>query len=303
MSKNFLQVSPLHRIQYEVCGNPDGVTYLFVHGGPGVGCSELDKRFFDFNTHRVIFFDQRGAAKSLPFGEIKENTTQHLVNDINALLDHLQIKKVILFGGSWGTTLSLAYAIQNPNRVNGLLLRGLFLADKEATDYFWGGGAIKQLRPTAWNRFISHVPEKSTLSPTQYYLDKILNGTPEEQEHYAFEFTYYEISVFKNDISDTEIKSILSQMPYKSFALLEAHYMSNYCFLEEGYILKNAKVLEQIPIKVVHGKDDIICPLHYAIHFDQHVKSSILYITDGGHSDRETETEHKLKEIITANEW
>lgn len=295
---NYLQVSELHQIHYEVCGNPEGETYLFVHGGPGIGCTELDKRFFDFNKHQVIFFDQRGAAKSIPFGEVKENTTQDLVNDIIALLDHLKIDKVTLFGGSWGTTLSLVFAIQNPHRVNSLLLRGLFLADKEATDYFWRGGAITKSHPKQWNRFISHLPDNTALSPTQYYLRKMLEGTPQEQEHFAYEFTFYELSVFKENITESEVKTILSQIPYKSFAILEAHYMSNYCFLQEKYILDNTNILNQIPIHIVHGKNDIICPVKYTIEFNQKIKSSTLHITNGGHSDREIETEQKLKEII-----
>lgn len=132
----YLKVSEIHKIHYEVCGNPDAEAILFVHGGPGAGFSKQDKRFFNFEKQKVIFFDQRGSAKSIPFGSIVQNTTQDLIDDINKLLDFLNIDKIALFGGSWGTTLSLAYAIQNPDRVEKLLLRGIFLGNKESNDYF-----------------------------------------------------------------------------------------------------------------------------------------------------------------------
>lgn len=128
----YLKVSEIHKIHYEVCGNPDAEAILFVHGGPGAGFSEQDKRFFDFEKQKVIFFDQRGSAKSIPFGSIVQNTTQDLISGINKLLDFINIDKIALFGGSWGTTLSLAYAVQNPDRVKKLLLRGIFLGNKES---------------------------------------------------------------------------------------------------------------------------------------------------------------------------
>src|SRR6187431_815174 len=145
----FLEVSTTHKIYYEVCGNPVEDTILFLHGGPGAGFSDSDKRFFNFEKQRVIFFDQRGASKSLPFACIEENTTQDLVNDINKLLEYLEIDKVLVFGGSWGTTLGLVYAIQNPNKVRGLLLRGVFIVDKESMEHFLNGGVEKEF-PEVW---------------------------------------------------------------------------------------------------------------------------------------------------------
>lgn len=146
IQKGYLKVSDLHEIYYEVCGVDDGETYLFVHGGPGAGFSEHDKRFFDFKRHKVVFFDQRGSAKSKPFGSIEENTTQDLVNDINALLSYLKIEKINIFGGSWGTTLSLVFAIQNPEKVKSLLLRGVFLGDKKSIDHYLNGGVENEFQ-------------------------------------------------------------------------------------------------------------------------------------------------------------
>lgn len=300
---NFLRVSKVHKIYYEVCGDLKGEVVLFVHGGPGAGFSEKDKRFFDFDKQAVIFFDQRGASKSIPFGLIEENTTQHLVNDINKLLNHLGVRKVILFGGSWGTTLSLVFAIQNPEKVKGLLLRGLFLANKESIDYFLNGG-VEGVYPKIWKRFRKNKPDNSTLSIPEFYLEKMINGTPEEKKFYAYEWAFFEISVYKKSITPKEVDQILNTtIPYQSLAVLEAHYMCNYCFIEENYILKNLERLKKIPIKIVHGNEDIICPLKFAIQFNDELESSTLFITKGGHSDSEPETEKKLIEIIAKNDW
>ena len=161
IQKGYLQVNNLHEIYYEVCGN--GEPYLFVHGGPGAGFSEKDKRFFDFKKHKVVFFDQRGASKSKPFASIEDNTTQDLVNDINALLSHLNIEKINVCGGSWGTALSLVFAIQNPEKVKSLLLRGVFLADQKTINHFLGGALNKQY-PVEWQRFKKNVPADTSLS-------------------------------------------------------------------------------------------------------------------------------------------
>ena len=192
---NYLRVSKLHKIHYEVCGNPKGQALLFVHGGPGAGFSEQDKRFFDFNKYKVVFFDQRGASKSVPFGEIEENTTQHLINDINALLDHLSLEKVILFGSSWGTTLSLVYAIQYPHRVEALLLRGIFLGNQAAIEHYLHRGVAHRF-PKNWSRFQEQVPLIHQHNIPLYYLHKMRYGTSVEKKHYAYEWAFYEISIY-----------------------------------------------------------------------------------------------------------
>lgn len=299
---DFLQVSTTHKIYYEVCGSPIEETILFIHGGPGAGFSDRDKRFFNFDKQRVIFFDQRGASKSIPFGCIEENTTQDLVNDISKLLDYLGIDKVLLFGGSWGTTLGLVYTIQNPNRVKGLLLRGIFLANKASINHYLNGGVEKEF-PETWNRFSKNVPKENELSIADYYLEKIINGTPEEKHFFSYEWAFYEISIYKKGITKEQIKAVLEQIPYESLAIMEAHYLRNNCFFEENYIFKNLKQIEQIPVKIVHGKEDAICPVEFAIELDSILKNSELFIVEGGHSDSEPEIENKLIEIINKNTW
>lgn len=301
-NSNYLQVSKSHKLHYEVCGNQKGEPFLFVHGGPGFGYTDADKRFFNFDKQRVVFFDQRGASKSIPFGSIEENTTQDLVNDIITLLDYLQIDKVVLFGGSWGTTLSLVFAIQNPNRVKGLLLRGLFLGNRASIEYFLNGG-VKDIYPKIWDRFKRAMPKNSRVPIANYYLDKMINGTKDERRHFAYEWAFYEISVYKKNITQSEVHNILSQIPFESLSVLEAHYMSNKCFIEEDYILNNLQTIQHIPTHIVHGREDAICPVEFAIQLNDKLGNSSLHIEVGGHSDSEPEIEMKLVELIKTSVW
>ncbi len=298
-TSGYLTVSNTHNIYYEVLGeNAEGRdTILFVHGGPGAGFTENDKRFFNFNIQKVIFFDQRGASKSTPFGSIVDNTTQHLVNDITQLLDHLHEDLVCVFGGSWGTTLSLVYAIQHPDRVKGLLLRGVYLGDKVSIDHYLGGG-IKEELPIVWDRFCSHVPYEHQESIANYYLTKMLYGSSSERQLYTYEWAFYEISMFKKTIDAEEVDTILKQYAYESLAIMEAHYLSNACFLEDDYILNNLAIIAELPVTIVHGKDDIICPVRFAVELDSKLHNSKLYIEEGGHSDSEPAIEKRLMTLI-----
>lgn len=265
--------------------------------GSGAGFSEQDKRFFNFEKQKVIFFDQRGSAKSIPFGSIVQNTTQDLIDDINKLLNFLNIDKIALFGGSWGTTLSLAYAIQNPDRVKKLLLRGIFLGNKESNDYFLNGG-IQEKFPKIWKRFRENVPTDFEGSIAEYYLKKMTNGSKEEKKYFSYEWAFYEISIFKKDILEKEVKSILENIPYESLSILEAHYLTNNCFLDENYILKNVEKINHIPTKIIHGKHDAICPVKFAVELHSTLINSDLFIVEAGHSDSEPEIEKKIMEII-----
>jgi proline iminopeptidase len=168
--KGFINVTGGYKLYFELYGNPKGIPVLFLHGGPGAGFSDSDKQFFDKRRYNVVFFDQRGSSRSKPFGSIKKNTTQDLVEDINRVLDYLNFDKIYIFGGSWGSTLALVYAIHNPKRVLGLILRGVFLANKYSLDHYINGG-IKEFFPDVWDRFVSIV--KKGEKPADFYLKKI----------------------------------------------------------------------------------------------------------------------------------
>ena len=212
----YLKVSPIHSLYYECYGNPNGKPVLFLHGGPGAGFSDDSSRFFNPDIFNVIFFDQRGASRSLPFGNIEENTTQDLINDINQLLDFLNIEKVLLFGGSWGSTLALVYAIQNVERVTGMLLRGIFLGDKASVDYFINGG-VKAQFSEVWERFESLVPPNERGNIPRYYLEKMLSEDETISNRFAYEWAYYEMSIYKQGVtSDNEIKELVNSQKEKA---------------------------------------------------------------------------------------
>ncbi|KAA3613819.1 MAG: prolyl aminopeptidase [Calditrichaeota bacterium] len=290
----YLSVSDKHEIYYEQWGNPDGIPILFIHGGPGAGFLKDDHRFFDSTKHRIIFFDQRGAGKSTPFASLKNNTTAHLIADTNALLDHINVKNCHLFGGSWGATLALAFAIQCPDRVLGILLRGLFLGSKESIKHYVGGG-VRHHFPDAWQRFIKIVPYEKQDDIVGYYLKQMQSSDEAIREKYTYEWAYYEFSIYKLKIEGASVEELLNDFSYKSLSPLEAHYMQNNCFMPDNHILKNTRKLEHIPISIIHGRYDFICPPKYAFQLHERLPNSTLHIVCAGHAGSEPEIEKKIE--------
>ena len=287
----FINVSDGYKLYYELYGNPKGIPVLFLHGGPGAGFSDKDKQFFHKRRYNVIFFDQRGSSRSKPFGSIKNNTTQDLVNDINKILDYLNFDKVHIFGGSWGSTLALVYAINNPKRVRGLILRGIFLANKYSLEHYINGG-IKEFFPDVWKRFVK--PVKKGENPADYYLKRILSKNKKISEKFAYEWAYYEMSFYTiNKISNPD--KILKTFSYRSLAILEAHYIINKCFLPEDYIIKNINKIKHIKTSIVQGRYDFICPPIQAFRLHSKLNSSKLNIVSAGHSSSDEEIKKALK--------
>lgn len=292
----YLKVSGGHEIYYELYGNPKGVPVLFFHGGPGGGFSVKHKAFFDPKKHNVLFFDQRGSGKSKPFASITNNTTQDLISDSKKLLDLVGFKKVFVFGGSWGSTMALLFAIEYPKLVTGLMLRGIFLASKdELISYYYPGDAVKFFFPEVWERFISLVPEGKRTETVEYYLDNMLNSP--EKEKYLYEWCLYESCVLSinHNIEATE-KEIKKDDTYKAVSILEAHYFVNNCFLEDNFILKNADKIKNIPTVIVQGRYDVICPPLYAHRLKQKLPQAKMIYVKSGHSGSDRETKKKLIE-------
>jgi len=288
--QGYLNVSDGHQVYYELYGNPLGIPVLFIHGGPGAGFSEKDKQFFDKKRYNVVFFDQRGSARSKPFGAIENNTTQKLVGDINCLLDYLELNKVYLFGGSWGSTLSLVYAIQYPERVLGMVLRGIWLANKFGIDHYIRGG-IKDFFPEVWSRFSGLVEEGE--NPVDYYLKQMLSENKEISDKYAYEWAYYEMSFYTiNKIADPN--EDLKTFSYKSMAIMEAYYIKHNCFIPEDYIINNCHKIDHIKTAIVQGRYDFICPPVQALRLHEHISNSSLTITNAGHSSTDEETKNAL---------
>lgn len=291
--KGYLPVSDGHKLYYEACGNPKGKPVLFLHGGPGAGFSDKSKRFFDPKIWNIILFDQRGAGRSTPFASLKANTTQKLVNDITKILDFFRIEKTLLFGGSWGSTLALMYGIENPGRVNGMLLRGIYLGTRSELQYYLGGG-VKTFAPEAWERFISHVPKEHRKTPWRYYLEKMQSQNAKIKEKYTYEFAYYELSIIQMKPTEAKIQEYLKGISYKSMSPLEVYYLTHNCFIPDNYILNKAHRLSHIPISIVQGKYDLICPPIYAYLLHKKLKNSTLHFVTAGHAASEKEIEKKL---------
>ncbi len=281
----YIDVTDGHSLYFELYGNPKGIPVLFLHGGPGAGFSDSDKQFFDAERYNVLFFDQRGASRSKPFGSIKNNTIQDLLKDIDYILDFLKFDKVYVFGGSWGSSLSLAYAIHNPARVLGLVVRGIWLANDYGINHYMNGG-IKEFFPDVWERFQKLVPEGK--NPVSFYLEKMLSDDKEISDKYAYEWAYYELSFYTiNKIEDPA--ELLKGFSYKSMAILEAHYINNRCFMEEDFIMKNIDKIAHIKTAIVHGRYDFICPPAQAFRLQAGLKNSKLNITNAGHSSSDEE--------------
>jgi proline iminopeptidase len=294
--KGYFKVSGGHELYYELYGNPKGVPVLFFHGGPGGGFSDKHKTSFNPKKHNVLFFDQRGSGKSKPFASIENNTTQDLISDAKKLLDFVGFKKVYVFGGSWGSTLALLFAIEYPKLVTGLLLRGIFLASKdEMVSYYYPGPAVKFFFPEVWERFISLVPENKRSKTVEYYLEKMLNGP--DREKYLYEWCLYESCVMSidYDLEKTE-KEIKQDKTYEAVSILEAHYFVNNSFLEDNFILQNAKKLKNIPTVIVQGRYDVVCPPFYAHKLKQQMPHAKLLFVKAGHASSDRAIKKKLIE-------
>ncbi len=247
-----------HRIYVEQCGRPDGIPVLVLHGGPGGGCSPAMRRYFDPTVFRVVLFDQRGCGRSRPVASVENNTTWHLVRDIEAIRSALGIDQFILFGGSWGATLALIYAISHPERVRQLVLRGVFLSTQSELDWFYGGGAAA-FYPELWEKLIAPIPtaERGNLV-TAYHKRLFGNGAGDEMR-LARLWTNWE-NALASVHSDGNIGDSPSEFA-RTFARLEVHYFAHGGFLEtDGWILQNRHRIEHIPAQIVQGRLDLICP-------------------------------------------
>lgn len=283
----FPVISP-HELYVEECGNPDGIPILFVHGGPGSGSNEDQRRFFDPNTYRIILFDQRGSGRSLPHMELTGNTTQALVQDMEKLREVLDIESWILFGGSWGSTLSLIYAQTYPTRVLGLILRGIFLNRNSDVQWLFGGMGANKIFPDFWQEFLSIIPEDQRHNPLLAYYE-VLTGEDEVARMHAAKIW----SSWEGHCSTLEPnKHLIDVMkdPHHALSLarIECHYFMNNCFLEPNQIIRNMPLIQDIPGIIVHGRYDIVCTLDNAWELHQHWPRSELHIIpEAGHSATE----------------
>ncbi len=283
-----LAVGDPHELYFEECGNPEGIPILFVHGGPGAGCTEDHRRYFDPNIYRIILFDQRGSGQSTPHANLTDNTTQALVSDMEKLREHLGIEVWVLFGGSWGSTLSLVYAETHPERVIGMILRGVFLNRRHDVDWLFNGAGANFIFPDYWEEFINAIPNNHNGSYVDAY-HKILTGTDELARMSAAKaWATWEARCSTLE-PDPDIVSWLSE-PHMALSLsrIECHYFVNHCFLRENQILEDVEKISNIPGIIVHGRYDIVCSLENAWQLHRVWPNAQLHIIrDAGHASIE----------------
>ena len=292
-TSGFLRVSKLHEIYWEEIGNPCGVPVLFLHGGPGAGIAPIHRRFFDPNFYRVILFDQRGAGKSRPRAEIRENTTQDLVGDIEKLRNFLAIKRWLVFGGSWGSTLGLVYGETYPERCLGFILRGIFLGEQREVDWFING--MGNFFPEAKQRFLSILSEEEQKNPLFSYLERLQHTDPVVQSEAARAWSVYEQSCSTLRPADSSSFNFSDDNDQLSLARLEAHYFVNKNFLSENEIIKNLACIQNKPATIIQGRYDVVCPIISANMLASNWPGAqYKVISDAGHSALEPGIKREL---------
>jgi proline iminopeptidase len=290
-----LRVSPVHTIYYEQSGNPSGKPVVFVHGGPGGGTDPKQRRFFDPSVYRIVLFDQRGCGKSTPHASLEDNTTWALVADMEQLRKHLAIAKWQVFGGSWGSTLALAYAEKHPEYVSELILRGIFLLRKQEIDWFYQRGASVMF-PDAWEGYLEPIPPAERGDLLRAYYKRLVGDDVEQRVRAAKAWSVWEARTsFMRESAELVAKNEQSDYAL-AFARIEAHYFVNRGFFEkETQLLDDVPRIRHIPGVIVQGRYDVVCPMEsaWALH-RAWPEADLKIVPDAGHAALEEGTLHEL---------
>jgi proline iminopeptidase len=295
--KGFLKVSDLHEIYYEESGNPEGAPIVFLHGGPGGGTDADQRRFFDPHAYRIVLFDQRGCGQSKPHAELKENTTWDLVSDIEKIREYLKIEKWVVFGGSWGSTLALTYAVTHPARVKGLILRGIFLCRPEELQWFYQQGA-SWIFPDVWEKYWNYIPADERSNMMKAYYSRLTSDNSETRLTAAQIWSQWEAATSRLFVDAKSIEAYGEPEKALAFARIECHYfMNNAFFPSNNYLLENIEKIKGIPGVIIQGRYDVVCPAKSA--WDLHrlwPEAEIKFIPDAGHAAAEPGTRAALIE-------
>ena len=280
-----LKVSDLHTMYYEQSGNPNGKPVVFLHGGPGGGTNSKCRRFFDPAVYRIVLFDQRGCGKSTPHAELTDNTTWHLVNDIERIRTHLGIDRWQVFGGSWGSTLALAYAQTHPDRVSELVLRGIFMLRRWELEWFYQKGC-DALYPDAWETFLHAIPEAERGDLMSAYHRRLISTDPQVRVNAARAWSVWEGATSYLWQDTSHIESSAEDEFALAFARIECHYFVHGGFFEhDDHLLRNVDRIRKIPAVIVQGRYDVVCPMRSA--WDLHrawPEADLRIVQDAGHS-------------------
>ncbi|WP_373046811.1 prolyl aminopeptidase [Vulgatibacter sp.] len=290
-----LRVSDVHEIYFEESGNPQGKPVVFVHGGPGGGTDPKVRRFFDPSAYRIVLFDQRGCGKSTPHASLEANTTWDLVADMERIREHLGIEKWQVFGGSWGSTLALAYAETHPARVSELVLRGTFLLRKQEIDWFYQRGA-SAIFPDAWEGYVAPIPEAERGDLLHAYHRRLTAEDPAVRQEAAKAWSVWEGSTSRL-LPDPELIAKTGGDEFAiAFARIECHYFVNKGFFEtEDQLLRGVERIRQVPAVIVQGRYDVVCPMEtaWALH-KAWPEADLRVVPDAGHSAMEAGIVHEL---------
>ncbi len=297
-----LRVSPLHELYWEESGRPDGTPVVFVHGGPGGGTGPDDRRYFDPAAYRIVLFDQRGAGRSTPHASLEENTTWDLVADMERLREHLEIDRWVVFGGSWGSTLSLAYAERHPARVRGLVLRGIFMLRPHEIRWFYQEGA-SFLFPDAWDDYLAPIPPGERGDLVAAYHRRLTGNDPAVLAEAARAWSTWEARTSKLREDPKLVERYANDRTADAFARIECHYMVNGGFFASpDELLDGVDRIRHIPARIVQGRYDVVCPITTA--WDLHRRwpeAGFEVVPDAGHSATEVPTIDRL--VTAADEF
>ncbi len=280
-----LKVSELHDLYWEESGNPKGKPVVFLHGGPGAGTDEKQRTFFDPELYRIVLFDQRGSGKSTPFASLEDNTTWHLVQDIEAVRVHLGIDRWQVFGGSWGSTLALAYAETHPDRVTELVLRGIFLLREQEIRWFYQEGA-HMIYPDAWEAYLNAIPKSEHHDLVGAYYKRLTSSDKATQLAAAKAWSIWEGSTSKLLPDPSMVDRFGADEFALAFARIECHYFTNKGFFrEDGQLLKDVSKIRHIPTVIVQGRYDVVCPIAsaWALH-RAFPEAELMIVPDAGHA-------------------
>lgn len=282
-ASGMLETAGRHRIYWETSGNPDGIPVLFVHGGPGSGTSPVQRRFFDPARYRIVLFDQRGSGRSTPHGELADNTTPHLIADMEALRRELGIDSWLVFGGSWGSTLALAYAEAHPEHCRGLVLRGIFLCRKSEIDWFLHG--IRVLFPEAQRQLAEFIPEDKRHDLLTAYYRRLVDPDPTVHQPAAHHWATFEASCSTLLPNPELVSAFGDDKRALSLSRIEAHYFVNNIFLPDNSLLANVDRIRGIPAIIVQGRYDAVCPIVSADELARAwPEARYVIVPDAGHS-------------------
>jgi proline iminopeptidase len=296
-NSGFLRVSDVHEIYFEECGNPNGKAALFLHGGPGGGTDARMRGFFDPQRYRIVLTDQRGCGRSRPHASLVDNTTWHLVADIERLRAHLGIDRWLVFGGSWGSTLALAYAQAHPEPVSELVLRGIFLLRRWEIDWFYQNpGGAAALYPDLWERYVEPIPPDERSDMLGAYYRRLTSDDPDELARAARAWSIWEGATSFLEMNPAYLAKFDESAYAAAFARIECHYFINRGFLRsDDQLLAEVDRIRHIPAVIVQGRYDVVCPMKSA--WDLHrawPEADLRIVARAGHSAFETDNTHEL---------